>query len=110
VPAEETRYGRLIELWSAISVAIQLLAVVGLIFLAKTTWLAGLLVGLVGYLLIESAFRRRLTTLLLRTTLVLAIIALALLAVQFANLLVVAIIVAFALIIFADNLREVARF
>jgi hypothetical protein len=109
VPAEETRYGRVIELWSAISVALLLLAVVGLIFVVKTTWFAGLVVGLVGYLLIESAFRRRLTTLLLRTTLVLAIVALALVAVEFANVLVVVMIVVFALIIFADNLREVAR-
>jgi hypothetical protein len=109
VPAEETRYGRVIELWSAISVAILLLAVVGLIFVVRTTWLAALVVGLVGYVLIESAFRRRLTTLLLRTTLVLAIVTLALLAVQFANVLVVAMIVVFALIIFADNVREVAR-
>jgi hypothetical protein len=110
VPTEETRYGRVIELWSAISVALLLLVVIGLIFFARTTWLVGLALGLVGYVLIESAFRRRLTTLLLRTTLLIALVTLALLAVQFANLLVVAIIVVFALIIFADNLREVARF
>jgi hypothetical protein len=109
VPTAETRYGRVIELWSAISVALLLLAVVGLIFIVKTTWIVAFLLGLVGYVLIESAFRRRLTNLLLRTTLLLAIVALALLAVQFANVLIVAVIVVFALIIFADNLREVAQ-
>jgi hypothetical protein len=109
VPSEETRYGRVIELWSAISVALLLLAVVGLIFVARTTWVWGLVLGLVGYVLIESAFRRRLTTVLLRTTLILALVTMALLAVQFAGVLVVAVIVVFALIIFADNLREVAR-
>jgi hypothetical protein len=109
VPAEDTRYGRVIEFWSAISVALLLIAVVGLIFFARTTWVWGLVLGLVGYLLIESAFRRRLTTLLLRTTLILSFVTLALLAVQFAGLLVVVMIVVFALIIFADNVREVAR-
>jgi hypothetical protein len=109
VPAELTRYGRAVEVWSAVSVAVLLVAVVGLIFFANTTWLVGLAVGVIGYVLIESAFRRRLTTLLLRVTLVLSLLTLALLAVQFAGILVALAIAAFALIVFADNVREVAR-
>jgi hypothetical protein len=110
VPAEATRYGRIIEFWSAISVALLLIAVVGLVFVAGTTWLIGLALGLIGYVLIESAFRRRLVDLMLRVTLVLALVTIVLLAMQFAPLLVVLAIVGFALVIFADNVREVVRF
>ena len=109
VPAEETRYGYIVEIWSAISISLILITIVGLLYFHVVPWWAAFLIGVGGYVLLESAFRRRLTLLLLRTSLVLAIIGAVLLALIYAELVVVAAIVALALIVFADNIREVAR-
>ena len=68
-----------------------------------------LLIGFGGYLLIESAFRRRLTQLLLRLTLVLAIISIVILTWTFAFQIVIGAIVALAIVVLADNLREIRR-
>jgi hypothetical protein len=64
--------------------------------------------GVVGYVVIESALRRRLTTLLLRTVVVLAVVAAAVLAFDFRMELVLAAIAGLAVIVVADNVREIA--
>ena len=74
VPPEETRYNVIVEVWSAISVGVLLLLVAGLVFFHLVPWWGALIVGVVGYVLIESALRRRLTTVLLRVVLVLAVV------------------------------------
>ena len=109
VPAEDTRYGYVVEVWSAISISLILITIVGLLYFHIVPWWAAFLIGVGGYVLLESAFRRRLTLLVLRTSLILALIGALLLAYVYAELVVVAAIVALALIVFADNLREVAR-
>jgi hypothetical protein len=108
VPPEETRYNVLVEIWSAVSVGVLLLVVAGLVFLRRVPWGGALLVGLVGYILIESALRRRLTRLLLRSVLILAIVGALILAVDFALELVLLAIVGLALVVVLDNVREVA--
>ena len=108
VPPEETRYNVLVEIWSAVSVGVLLLVVAGLVFLRLVPWGGALLVGLVGYILIESALRRRLTRLLLRSVLILAIVGALILAVDFALELVLLAVVGLALVVVLDNVREVA--
>ena len=65
--------------------------------------------GFGGYVLVEAAFRRRLTQLLLRLALLLAVLSIAILAVNFAAYLIIAAIAALALIVLTDNVREIRR-
>ncbi|MFO7533509.1 MAG: hypothetical protein R6W93_13695 [Candidatus Limnocylindrales bacterium] len=108
VPPEETRYNVLVEIWSAVSVGVLLLVVAGLVFVRLVPWWGALLVGLVGYILIESALRRRLTRLLLRSVLILAVVGALILVVDFALELVLLAVVGLALVVVLDNVREVS--
>ncbi len=106
IPAEETRYGILVEVWSAISVSLLLIATVVLIYLGiLSVWIA-ILVVIAAYAFVEAAFQRRLTTLLLRLTLILAVIGAIVLGVTYAVELVVVLLVGLAAIILLDNVRE----
>jgi hypothetical protein len=109
VPPEDTQYGFIVELWSAVSVSLILVAAAALTWLDIVEWWAALLMGLAGYLLIESAFRRRLTQLTLSITIVLAAMCAVLLVFQFRLELVMAAFVAFAIVILSDNVREIIR-
>ncbi len=73
----------IVELWSAISVSLMLLLIVGLIWFGLVPWFGALVIGVVGYIIIEASFRRRLTVLVLRTSLFLAVIAAAILLWEF---------------------------
>ena len=64
------------------------------------------LVVAAAYAFVEAAFRRRLTTLLLRVTLLLAAIAAVVLAVAYATEVLVVALVGLAAIILVDNVRE----
>jgi hypothetical protein len=108
VPPEETRYNVLVEIWSAVSVGVLLLVVAGLVFVRLVPWWGALLVGLIGYILIESALRRRLTRLLLRSVLILAVVGALILVVDFALELVLLAVVGLALVVVLDNVREVS--
>ncbi len=108
VPPEDVRYNVIVEFWSAVSVGVMLLAMASLIFVRLVPWWAALIMGVVGYVVIESALRRRLTTLLLRTVVVLAVVAAAVLAFDFRMELVLAAIAGLAVIVVADNVREIA--
>jgi len=109
VPPEDTRYNVIVELWSAVSVGLLLLFIAGLVFFRLVPWWAAFLVGVGGYIVIEAALRRRLTTLLLRSVLVLAVFAAVLLIYDFRIELVLAAVTGLALIVVADNVREVSR-
>ena len=63
--------------------------------------------GFVGYILIESALRRRLTLLLLRLVLVLAVVSAVILVFDFRLELILAAVAGLALLVVADNVREV---
>ena len=75
MPPQTTRYGIIVELWSAISVSLMLLLIVSLIWFHLVPWFGALAIGVVGYIFIEASFRRRLTVLMLRTSLFLAVVA-----------------------------------
>jgi len=109
VPPEETRYNLVIEVWSAVSVGVLLFVITGLVFFRLVPWWAALLVAIGGYIVIESALRRRLTTLLLRSVLVLAVIGAVLLLYDFRMELVLVAVAGLALVVVADNVREVSR-
>jgi hypothetical protein len=109
VPAEDRRYGLLVELWSSISVGLLLVAVMGLAWLEILPWWGALLVSLAAYVVIEAAFGRWLTVLLLRTSLLLAIIAAAMLVWSFLDWVVLLGILGVAAFVLVDNVRELVR-
>jgi uncharacterized membrane protein len=106
IPAEETRYGILIEVWSAISVSLLLIATVALIYLGILSVWVAILVVIAAYAFVEAAFQRRLTTLLLRLTLILAVIGAIVLGVTYAVQALVVLLIGLAAIILLDNVRE----
>jgi hypothetical protein len=109
MPPDATRYGRLVEFWSAVSIGVLLLAEVFMLGTGIVPWPFALLIGVGGYVLVESAFRRRLTQVLLRLTLLLAVVSVAILAVTYATYIVIAAIAGLALVVLTDNVREVRR-
>ena len=109
VAAQTARYGLVVELWSAISVSLMLLLIVGLIWFQLVPWFGALVIGVLGYMIIEATFRRRLTVLVLRASLFLAIVAAAVLLWEFRLQAALAGIVAVAVVILADNIREIVR-
>lgn len=108
VPPEESRYNIVVELWSAISVGALLLVIAALVVTEVVTWFGALLIGLGGYILIEAALRRRLTTVLLRVVVVLAVITAAILVFDFRLEVIMAAIAGLAVIVVAENVREVS--
>jgi hypothetical protein len=108
VPPEETRYNIVVEVWSAVSVGVLLLTLAVLVAFELVTWVGALLLAVGGYILIEAALRRRLTTVLLRVVLVLAVISAVILVFQFRIELIMAAVAALAVIVVAENVREVS--
>jgi uncharacterized membrane protein YoaK (UPF0700 family) len=66
-----------------------------------------LLIAFVGYALLEATFRRRLTSVLLGATVLLAVIAVIDLAIRFAREVVIFGVILLAVIVLIDNMREV---
>src|SRR5262249_58931039 len=60
VPPDEVSHSMFVEIWSAISAAVLLFAIGALVWFNILPWWAAIGAALAGYLLIESAFRRRL--------------------------------------------------
>ena len=109
VPPEMTRYGRLIEIWSAISISVLLVATVAVPWLTPVPWYLALVLAILVYTVLESAFRRRLTILLLRSTLVLAGVSAIILFYEFTTPIIFGAIVALAVLTLFDNVREIRR-
>jgi hypothetical protein len=106
VPEAHVRYGRVVEFWSALSVGLLLLAIVALVSLRLVPLWVALLIAFAGYAFVEAAFRRRLTILMLRIELVLAMIGAVILVWEGLFLIVVASVAALALVVVLDNVRE----
>jgi hypothetical protein len=109
VPPELDRDGRLIEFWAAISVSLVMLGVLSLTYTGVLKWWGALIVGFVVYAVLEAAFRRRLTAMLLRATLALAVVGGFILAVEYMGLLIVIALAGLAALTLADNVREIRR-
>ena len=106
VPGSDIRYGRLVEFWSALSVGLLLLTVAALVWFAIVPWWGALLIALAAYVVLEAAFRRRLMLLTLRIELALAVVGAVILIYELRFAVIIGAIVALALLILADNLRE----
>ena len=59
-----TRYGRLVELWAAISISLVLIGIVGIVWFTARAVVRRLVPAFALYILLEAAFRRRLAILL----------------------------------------------
>jgi hypothetical protein len=105
----DRRYGRIVEAWSAISASVLLLLLVGLLLTGVVPGWAAFAIAVVGYVVVEAAFRRRLMSLALAATLLLAIFGGFILAVTYSTELVILAIGGVALLTLADNVRELRR-
>jgi hypothetical protein len=103
---EVQQYGRYVELWSAISAGVLLIVLAVTLYLEILPIWAALLLTIGGYVAIEAAFRRRLIQLILRLTLLFAIIGAIVLAVAYLPLIIVAAIAGVAVLAIVDNVRE----
>jgi hypothetical protein len=109
VPPELTRYGRAVELWSAVSISLVLFVIVASLATRTLGPIASIILGVGLYLVLDAAFRRRLGALMLRVTILLAVVATLILAYTFATAVIIALIVGLAVFTLADNVREVSR-
>jgi hypothetical protein len=105
-PPDTRRYGRIVEFWSAVSAGVLLIVAVGLLYVRLVPWWVALLIAIGGYVAIEAAFRQRLVQLMLRATLLLAIVGAIILAISYAPIVIVGAIVAIAALTIFDNIRE----
>ena len=80
-----------------------------LTFSGVMRWWIAVAVGVLVYSVLEAAFQRRLTVLVLRATLALAAIGAVILAYEFAALLLVGALAALAVLTLADNVQEIRR-
>jgi hypothetical protein len=87
---------------------VLLLTLAVLVGLELVTWLGALLLAVGGYFLIEAALRRRLTTVLLRIVLLLAIVTAVILVFDFRLELIMVAVAGLAVIVVAENVREVS--
>jgi hypothetical protein len=105
-PPEEQRYGRIVEVWSAISAGFLLIVLVGSLWLGLLPIWAAPLIAIGGYFAIEAAFRRQLIELWLRFTLFLAAVGAIVLALEFWPMIIVGSIAGIAILAIVDNVRE----
>jgi len=78
-------------------------------WLTPVPWYLALVLAIAVYTVLESAFRRRLTILLLRSTLVLAGVSALILLYEFTTPIIFGAIVALAVLTLFDNVREIRR-
>jgi hypothetical protein len=107
LPPESAREGLLVEIWSAVSVALLLGVVAGLIWFGIVPWWVAVVVALAGYVVAEALFRRRLTELLLRLTVLLAAVAVLVILWHYWIQAILLLVVGLALLLLVDNVREV---
>jgi len=106
IPESELKVGRLMETWAAISIGLILISLVGVMFFAPQNYIMGLIAIVTLFIIIESTFRRRLTQLVTRTTITLAMVAaLVLIADFFPQLAIICALVAGGYMMW-QNLRE----
>jgi ABC-type multidrug transport system fused ATPase/permease subunit len=105
----EIRRSRLLDVWSAVSVALAVLLLGGLLITGAAPWWLGLVVIAAGYVAIEALVRRRFLRLLLDLTIVLAVIAGVIVVVTHLAVFVAAGLLAVGFVILRDNVRELRR-
>jgi hypothetical protein len=105
----EIRRSRILDVWSAVSVALGLLLLAVLVLTGTASLWAGLLVIGAAYLAIEAIVRRRFLRLLLDVTMLLAVLSVLILVLQDLALFLAAALLAIGIVILRDNVRELRR-
>ena len=108
LPMNEAQFiiGKFLAAWAYWTILL-LLTLAVLVGLELVTWFGALLLAVGGYVVIEAALRRRLTIALLRVVLVLAIVTAVILVFDFRIELIMAAVAGLAIIVVAENVREV---
>jgi hypothetical protein len=103
---QELHESKLAELWAGLSIVILLLGGVSVLVLERENWLIALVLLVGAVVVVENIFRRSLQQLLLNATIALAAISTLVLIYSFFWTLSLLVVVAIALVILRDNLRE----
>jgi hypothetical protein len=105
----EIRRSRLLDIWSAVSVAMAILLLGALLITDVAPWWVGLIVIAAGYVAIEALVRRRFLRLLLEVTVLLALAGGAILLVTYIGAFIAGALIAIGVVILRDNLRELRQ-
>ena len=105
-PPDTARRRIFAETWAALSVGGLVIALAAILWFHLLPWGAALALLILGYLAIESFAQRRFELLLLRVTVVLAVVSAVLLASAWARELVLGGLAALGILILLDNIRE----
>jgi hypothetical protein len=100
------RRSRVLDIWSAISVALALGVMGWMLIMEIGEWWVGLLVVVVAYTVIEAVVRRRFLQLLLQVTILLAMIGVVILVREYLSWSIALLLLIVGLLILRDNLRE----
>lgn len=100
------RRSRILDIWSAVSVALALAFMGALLILDLPHWWVGLIVVGVAYTVIEAVVRRRFLQLLLQVTILLAIVGIVILVREYVSWSIALLLLVVGLLILRDNLRE----
>jgi hypothetical protein len=103
------RRSRLLDVWSAISVALAVLLLGALLITRAAPWWVGLIGIAVGFVAIEALVRRRVLRLLLDLTILLAIVGAAILVYTSLVEFVALGLLAIGFVILRDNVRELRQ-
>lgn len=108
LPVDQRR-SRIAELWSSISIALLLLGIVVFFLVAPDLRWPVAIAVIGGFIGVEALLRGGLTTLMVNITVVLAIVASVLVFIQFWPIFLISTILALAIVILRDNIRELRR-
>lgn len=106
VQAVEARFSNAAERWAAVSLSLVLFAIAALVFFAPKYFWAGLAVILLIFVVLESVLRGAFVQTLARTSVVLAMIAAAILFFHFWKYVIVGLLLAMGVYLLFERLRE----
>jgi hypothetical protein len=100
------RRSRVLDIWSAVSVALALGVMGTMLIMDIGQWWVGLLVVVTAYTVIEAVVRRRFLQLLLQVTILLAMAGVVILVREYLSWSIALVLLIVGLLILRDNLRE----
>jgi hypothetical protein len=105
----EIRRSRVLDVWSAVSVAAAVVLLGALLIAGVSWWWVGVLAIVAGYIAIEALVRRRFLALLLDVTIVLAVIGGLIIVGLYLPEVIALVLLAIGVVILRDNLRELRQ-
>jgi membrane-bound ClpP family serine protease len=105
----EIRRSRVLDVWSAVSVAFAVVLLGVLLIFNVSWWWIGVLVIVAGYVAIEALVRRRFLALLLDVTIVLAVIGALIVVGAYLPEFIAVALLAVGVVILRDNVRELRQ-